>query len=982
MLTRLAHDGKDAVVIVDNCPPEMHTKLVKELKEIGNRRLSLLTIEYDVQDDDAKRETSVFRLEPASNTVIARLITTHHRHISSTNAGRIVDVAGGNARLALALAENLDRNANIARLSDRELFDRLFWQGRSRNDDLLRAAETAALVYSFDGETLVDGGAELPLLAGLAEQSPLTFSRHIAELMRRKLIQSRGKWRAVMPQALALHLADRAMENLPPDFLRQTMENAPERLLKSFTRQMGHLHDNATAQAIVGAWLSRNGKMEKLAEMPSWSDQWKMFRNIAPVCPEQTLGAIQRAADGDAKATIFQPNSSQRSELARILASLAYDPNLFDHSAGLLARALTEPTSDNSPDSIEEHFFRLFRVIGSGTQAPQAQRLTFIDSLLNSPDSGFPQLGVRALCNMLNPSLPWRFSSEYAFGARQRNFGWCPQDENAELAWYRAALDRVVALACGGEPLRSETRRILAKRLPGLWSRTPLRELVTATCLSISRDEIWPEGWATIATMLRRDREEGKIDDSLSELETTLRATSVMDRIRKHLRTNYWDIHDRHDDAHFAEFKEELRELAGQLASTPSLLSELAAEMTSARLGHTQLMGEHTAEALPDPEQPWTCLLTALTKHAPSERCFDVLCGFIHGAAKRFPDWTSSILDAAVDDPVLAQEFPRLQVNASLDTRAAERLQRASTTGLTPISRFEILAYEMCADTLPARDLCSLLRAIAGRPSGPPIVALILCMQFHSLASQPDAKRCRTLITFGREFLTSYPTPENIASHRSHHLEQLIKICSPGKQGARAAGGLFRTLFVETTSWKFYSEREAIFHAMMSVQPEAVLDQMIQENARWEHLNYFLERSSPLLAADRSALLAWADRAPAIRYPWMAKIHGLFSRQGDGYGDGKDDENHLDLAVALISNAPDVSALLDTYSDTWCLRSWSGLASFILDRRRTLLEPLTRHDNQTIRDWATALSHTIAQGADTEREREAEWDRTEERFED
>ena len=60
-----------AIMIVDNCPPDLHRQLTKTCSG-SHSTVSLLTVEYDVRDDLAE-ETSVFRLEPASEELIEKL---------------------------------------------------------------------------------------------------------------------------------------------------------------------------------------------------------------------------------------------------------------------------------------------------------------------------------------------------------------------------------------------------------------------------------------------------------------------------------------------------------------------------------------------------------------------------------------------------------------------------------------------------------------------------------------------------------------------------------------------------------------------------------------------------------------------------------------------------------------------------------------------------------------------------------------------
>ncbi len=108
------------------------------------------------------------------------------------NRRRVVEFSGGNARIALALAHIVRRRESLARLTDSELFNRLFHQRRPQEEGLLRAAEICSLVYSFNGDTWEGEGAELPLLADLAGSTVDQFYRCVEELRRRGLVQCRA----------------------------------------------------------------------------------------------------------------------------------------------------------------------------------------------------------------------------------------------------------------------------------------------------------------------------------------------------------------------------------------------------------------------------------------------------------------------------------------------------------------------------------------------------------------------------------------------------------------------------------------------------------------------------------------------------------------------------------------------------------------------------------------------------------------------
>lgn len=229
---RLCALKKPVILAVDNCPPELHKSLTAVCTKSGGL-VSLITVEYDVREDQPE-ETDVFRLEPASVALVEKLIQIRFEHISQIDACTIADFSGGNARVAIALANTVAKGETLAALNNEELFVRLFHQRHETNDTLLKSAEVCALVYSFDCQTTEGLDGELKLLASLAETSVNALFGDVAKLKRRDLVQQRNVWRAVLPHALANRLAQKALENIPLDRILAAFEQASsERLLKS-----------------------------------------------------------------------------------------------------------------------------------------------------------------------------------------------------------------------------------------------------------------------------------------------------------------------------------------------------------------------------------------------------------------------------------------------------------------------------------------------------------------------------------------------------------------------------------------------------------------------------------------------------------------------------------------------------------------------------------------------------------------------------
>ena len=134
-----------AILIVDNCPPDLHRRL-SEICRFPESTISLITVEYDIREDQPEG-TEIFSLEPSSNELIENLIWRRFAHISPVDARTIAEFSGGNARIAIALSETVERNETISGLSDEELFVRLFHQRQKADQSLLDAAEALSLTY-------------------------------------------------------------------------------------------------------------------------------------------------------------------------------------------------------------------------------------------------------------------------------------------------------------------------------------------------------------------------------------------------------------------------------------------------------------------------------------------------------------------------------------------------------------------------------------------------------------------------------------------------------------------------------------------------------------------------------------------------------------------------------------------------------------------------------------------------------------------
>ena len=418
LANQLIAEGKRAILLLDNCPRETHDAIAPVCKLEGSL-LSLITVDLDIRDERPEH-TDVFRLQSTSEAVIDSLLEHRYPDLSQAVRRRIAEFSDGNARIALLSAQHVGPETNLADLGDEGLFERLFHQHKTPDDDLLRSAEVLSLVYSFEGEALNGDGAELSFLAKMARLDVREVYRAVGELKRRDVVQSRGRWRAILPQPLANWLAKRALENLPALEVADAFWGCPNpRLLKSLAHRLSYLHDSTEAQQIAAAWLSDGGPLSDLRTMgrSSMDVRIDLVRHLAPVVPSAVLDVIERSAASSTLDDLKRRECPNRQSIMSLLRKLAWFPEHFRRAVLLLSRFVQAGLGQDERNQDTRYLEELFWPVLSGIKTGPRERLEVVDELLWAPDRTCQETGMIALSGMLHAGQ-FTSSHDFSFGAR------------------------------------------------------------------------------------------------------------------------------------------------------------------------------------------------------------------------------------------------------------------------------------------------------------------------------------------------------------------------------------------------------------------------------------------------------------------------------------------------------------------------------------------------------------------------------------
>lgn len=982
LLAHVQNLNQACVLIIDNCGIELHRKLVARIKG-STAPVNLVTVEYDISDDTPEH-TDIFKLEPASSGIMEKIVERRYPHLSQAEARAIGNFAEGNFRVALALAATAEKGQSLANLNDSELFKRLFRQRNEDNPALLRFATVSSLVYSFDGETLDGTEAELAVLAGLADQPVTEAYSHVSELYRRQLIQKRSKWRAVLPHALAHRLAKQALQDIPAETILLSITRAPPRLLKSFSRRIGCLHDAPEAQRIAAEWLGEGGWLSEVENLNELGQT--LFDNIAPVNPDATLKCLENAVQRGS--ALFEKSDLNRSTFIHLLRALAYEAKLFDRAMNILVGFTRDGAPSNNSGEAINVFKSMFMITLSGTHAPASQRAAFLLHLAQSNSERDVKLVLAGLDAMLECS---HFSSSYGFefGARKRDYGFNPRTAEDVQDWFGIVFDLCRRFATLPH-LRTEVKGMVASQLRLLAANTAISDPLINLVEAFIEDGGWPEGWAGTLGALRSVNREQRQEDvaALEKLAERLKPRSLKDRIICYVSPQAWsglDVaeldfeYERDYQAAEDEISRICRGIGAELAADLNLLKQHASQLADAKSYRVSAVVSTIGELVQDIDAAWDILRKARPTKEGDET-FIIQAMFVNGLARQNRAAAEAILDTALMDKAQHVDLVPMQVSVPLNANGIERIIAATMLPTVPLNAFARLQHNVDWRTQPAADFCRVVRAIADREHGFAIAFGIL----EAFAYRDKSKNDEidpAIREVAKELLSILPFDEK-RSEKGHSIARTITTFLQEGDDAVAENLCIKLLNAFATYAIYAGSYHEVVKALAGKFPIIVLDILLERAADAQDRSYLFSTSrigriNHTANIDPDIMFAWAEKKPSSRYEALAHVVSIWEKI-DGAPEEAQDLDEVsgalrwtETAKRLIQSAPDQIAVLNAFLQRFRPSGWSGSLAAILESRLPLLESLAAENDPGIRDWALARISTYKSEIEHQRDWEA-----------
>ncbi len=982
LASQFINDKSRTVLIVDNCPPDLHGRLTKECSKPNNSTISVITVEYDVRDDIPEERTSIFRLEPASNELVEKLVAKRFPNIGQVNAQTVAKLSGGNAQVAIVLANTVRYGETLSGFRSEKLFERLFCQRHSSDKSLLVSAQACALVYSFRGEDATTDASELRFLGLLVKKTGRDLFRDVAELKKRDLVQSRGVWRAVLPHAIANRLAKQALETIPKETLvNGFLKKSSERLIKSFTRRLSYLHDSETAVAIVETWLEPEGWIgESIHNLNSFNAD--VLKNIAPVSPEATLLAIERTANGSEGATFAFKENAHYEVVVQLLRHLAYDPKLFERSVNLIVRFAPIENQNILHDPTLNVLQPLFYLYLSGTHASVEARATVIQNLLDSEEAARHELGLLLLDATLE-ALHFSSSHKFEFGSWPRDYGYEPKTRKDIDHWFDSFIKICTDLALLNHPLTEQARELLANKLRGLWAKGMLAAIEGAV-EKLLEQGAWNEGWIAVQDIIRYDSKDfdENTRERLLSLEKRLKPQDLLEKARTFALSDQHGTFDLEADFNddepsppsYEKVNEATRKIGTEVARDPNVFQKLLPALVSTNNSRLYNFGQGLAEGCADKVELFGTLRNTFEKTPPDQRQINVILGFLSHSARTDPAFYNTTLDELTDDKVMAEWFLKLQTTTTIDQRGVERLHKALDLGRAPTHTYQYLAWGRNHESINDEDLASILEKILTKDGGTRVAVEILRMRFGGNNAE-SREYSEVLIDAARKTLMMHPFDQRGHQHDSEDYALAnIAARSLGESygGAVVANALAKkladALFTHQTNTLRHIK---LLNTLAEKQPKIFLDKFLgkegTEQAQLEGLSFrdFDRGENPMTKISDDTIIAWCEEDPPSRYVIaIAAVYAFekFSETGK--------YKWRPIVNAILSKAPEPEKIVAQLRRVLSPSSWCGSLTDILEERSVLLADLCEHGDATIASYAKRYYTHLKQRIASDREKE------------
>lgn len=979
----LADGGAPTILVVDDCPDDVHRDLAAKARRSGSLlRVITTDVETRVQSN---AQNFVLEVGAASTKIVEDMAKQVAPDISGSDVGFVRDLADGFPRMALLAAQAIS-DGYYALATVEDLIDRIVWGRNSRDAD----TEQILALASFFTVVGVDGDAvsELDTLSEFLGTTTVSAYQRLDSLRQRGVTVRRGDYIEVQPLPLAARLAARLLDARPREWLSELFSSiSSEQMQFRLLDRLRWLDRSENAQRFADRLLEQLQRFDDL----NGKRGAKLLDRLLHVAPDTAMAALERIIGSSSADELRQLTDSGRRYVVFALEKLVFRGNTFVAAATLLRRLGAAENENGISNNASSTFKDLYQLHLSGTEAPPDQRLRVVDDGLSSTDEMERRLCLEALGTMLQRHHFTRSGGAEQIGSAAPLRDWQPKTWGDVFDYHRAGLKRLLAVACSDDTLADSAQALIESHIRELLSLPNLFDDVRDAITKLNASNGFsPRAVFGVNTWLFFDRREALPDYSarVRALYDSLIPGDLVDRIL--LFTAGWqgDLHD--PDTSYVPSDNDFEYSVRQSVALAEAVAEAGGELldrTLRKVATRELHGiapfsRRLAECVGDPIALLQRALSLSAEESPLYLEARFFVGLISGAethshAKGVECVKIVLLDSRFES-VLANMIGSVKLDKELLTIVAELLREKRL----PPSAAATLSYGRGLDHLPPRAFEPFLDAlIEAGPDGCWAALDVVAMYQHGRPElSPDvAALFRKILVNPQLFQTS-----RAGQLGGHHFEQAVQLLSrKGHLDAAYAGELTERILALGTAAEFELQL-ALDDSVRKVlrlliadfpadvwQKLQVLFDLKDETARFRLANLFQMEDSEatkgglLNEFPRETLLAWFLENPLERMEillgWLPLVE---NQEGGGLRWNEDFER---FATEHITKPEQ----LDVVARRFLPSSWWGSLADRLEPYLPLLREWWSHPNGAVRSWAIGAHERITKMIAEERRRDA-----------
>lgn len=974
--------NRKGVVVVDDCPHELHEKLCQEVRR-ADSSLTLISIGNDGDANAyAGTDTKLLVVDPTTDDAIEAQLAAAFDDLPIRDRKFIAaELAQGYPQMAILVAQARQGGAPLAARLTPDVIAKLLGREVPRGSAAEKVISACSLFEYVGIRGEVEHEREFIRALLCPTVTADDFYANIVEFQKSGALSQYGRFVQVRPKPLAIRLAAEWWERCSPELAATVVEaKFPEGLGDAFCARLRML-DFVPALADTTARLcSATGPFGQAKVLTSKLGS-QLFRAIAEVNPLAAVGAMSRLFGSYSDEQLLGISDDSRRNMVLAMEKLCFRAETFSSAAPLLARLAAnenESWSNNSTGA----FKRLFMILSSGTQAPLEQRLPILQIAANSPNPTMRSVAVTALENAIRTQHFSGMSGPELQGSGGPLPEYRPKQWKEVFDYWTSCLNELVALANSNTENSETAATAIATNIRGLIQFGRLDDVESAVQrVAGQKQGVWPNALDSIKDSLRY---EGKSypDGARARVESWLKLLEP-DTLTGRLALHVTQAPYEHDESEGGDWRDLAAERAQELGvkcarDWPNLKLELPVLMQGNQR-QAYMFGKGLAQGSAYSDEEFKEILMLLERVPSENRNSAIVAGWL--AALDLND--SSRVDAWFHTigitPKLGESLPSICRGISLNDSRVHELVQLLRREVIGVKQLRGLSNGKAMASVSPPTVAALCHEILKTPIDGPWIALDIAHMFVYSDGAKMASLAPTLKT-----IVSSPGMLSSATRESpmdaHAFERIAVHLL--KDDPELAANLTREIIDTAAETSASSNLEhcirTVLESLMTHQIDVAWPLFSTAMARSQGIAHWritelMRRGfardgepSALGRIPETYLIQWCKDEPHTAPIVLAGIAEILVK-------GKGAKWELTgLARFLLDSYGSDPALLRAMRANLNTFSWAGSMVPFYQRQVEGIASLTTHHLPDVRHWAEEMIMTASQQVSQEMEKDAE----------